>query len=365
MKNIFTVISILASCLLSQGCSEIIEGQKSIAAKNPADTEEVTLQQNKNQNVESTTQIAYNIKKDIQFNKNTYLNNIKLSVIDNAKQKKLDTSNLSITLIDLKGSGITDYKENTLRYPASVVKLFWMAGFYAQLNEGLIEDLPHYQNNLYDMMVKSDNEAASFILDTLTNTYSGDTQKDYQSWLNQRQSINVFFQTAGYKDININQKTYPIPYLREYGAEPKGYELRMRGDPDNPLRNRVSTHQTARLMYDIVLEQSVSPTYSQQMQNLLKRDLSSNKWRLIDPDREFNPVNAFFGEGLPANVRFLSKAGWTSKSRQEVAYIEDNDVSFILVCFGEGADYSNNRKFFPEVSKLVFEQMKTHAQQSK
>jgi beta-lactamase class A len=133
----------------------------------------------------------------------------------------------------------------------------------------------------------------------------------------------------------------------------------MRGDLKKPIRNQISTKQAARLMYEIVTNQAISPKYSQEMLTWLVRDLKSKEWQKIDPKEAFNPVINFFGESLPPNVYLVSKAGLTSNTRQEVAFVRTSDgkTAYILAIFAEDSSYVQNEKIFPKMSRLVFDRL--------
>ena len=132
----------------------------------------------------------------------------------------------------------------------------------------------------------------------------------------------------------------------------------MRGNIKNQTRNKISTEQAARLMYEITNGRSISQEYSQHMAFLLVRDLRPEAWENIDPNTgRFNPIKGFLGESLPTNVVFLSKAGWTSKTRQEVAYVNDLQTAYILAVFGEDKAYSQNLEIFPKISSIVYRKM--------
>nr|WP_256366770.1 class A beta-lactamase-related serine hydrolase [Anabaena sp. UHCC 0187] len=213
------------------------------------------------------------------------------------------------------------------------------------------------------MILKSDNNAASRIVDMITNAQSLKNKLDkegFTQWKKQRQSINRFFQNANYQDINISQKTFPIPDLKI--NEPQGTDLQIRGDNlQKPIRNKITTYHAARLMYEIATQQAVAPEYSQKMLNLLTRDLRREAWKFDPPNLdEFNPVENFFGEGIAnEKVQFASKAGWTTSSRQEVAYVTtpNGKTRYILAIFGDDPAYGKSRTIFPQMSKLVFDRM--------
>jgi hypothetical protein len=92
-------------------------------------------------------------------------------------------------------------------------------------------------------------------------------------------------------------------------------------------------------MYEIVTGKSIAPITSQKMTALLTRNTDPNFWKKQPPNPVFNPVESFFGEGLPVGKtkNIVSKAGWTSASHQEVAFIQSKDgqTSYILAVFGD------------------------------
>jgi beta-lactamase class A len=330
------------------------KGSKSFSLKVGLETSNISpFQLNSKDNI-----LVYNFRKSQEFNLSQQLQNIVDSLVKRSATQGLPTDSLSITLIDINTGKFAEYQQERLRYPASVVKLFWMVAFYAQQQAGIIQSTGESEVDMFEMINKSDNEAASRILDQITNTQSGKTTEDYETWLSKREEVNHFFEAAGYTAININQKTFPIPYLKDYGKSPQGYEQKMRGNPNSPTRNQITAKQAARLMYEIVTGQAISSEYSQKMATLLRRDLSREAWVNIDPNFEFNPIRAFLGEGLPPNVLFLSKAGWTSQTRQEVAFVQDGNTAYILAIFAEDKAYATNAKIFPEMSRFVFERLK-------
>jgi beta-lactamase class A len=272
----------------------------------------------------------------------------------------MPTDALSVTLVDLNSKEEAFYQQEKLRFPASVVKLFWLVNLQEQLRQGLsleddklIEDLPK-------MIHQSDNEAASRIVARITQTESGSNliQQEFNLWLNQRKQVNRFFEAAGYQGINLSQKTFPIPYLHLH--EPQGRELQMRGSLEKPIRNKITTQQAARLMYEIVTAQAVSKQDSQKMLELLTiNTVTRVRKREIKDSNTFNPVRGYFSQSLPDDVYFAGKAGWTSRSRQETAYIAtpDGKTKYILTIFAEDRSYAYDWKIFPKMSVLVFEHM--------
>lgn len=306
------------------------------------------------------SELVYNVRKPPNFRQSQKLQGIVDEVVGIGAAKGLPTAPLSITLIDLKSGETAGYQQRQSRFPASVVKLFWMVALYTPLQQGILPNAGAFTTDLQKMINKSDNEAASRILDRITGTESGSELEgeEYQSWLSSRKQVNTFFQEAGYEGINVSQKTFPIPYLKLY--KPKGREQQMRGEPTRPIRNKITTDQAARLMYEIFTGQAVSQEYSKKMMSLLTIDSATRvlNREQQDPNR-FNSVHGFLSQSLPDDVYFAAKAGWTSGSRQEAAYIatRDGKSAYILVIFAEHSSYAYDWNVFPKMSLHVFNRM--------
>ena len=219
------------------------------------------------------------------------------------------------------------------------------------------------------MILKSDNHGASQVLDKITQTKS--TLKslpaaELAAWQARREQINTFFRQAGYSSqLNVSQKTFPI--VQENFSQAVGADRQTRGGgSDKFIRNQVTTNDVARLMYEIVTNRAVDPQSSLDMQKLLTRNIDPNYWKKQPPNPvEFNPVESFFGEGLAIDRHlissFISKAGCTSSSRQEVAYIHSSDGNskYILVAIGDDIAYKQDKTLFPQISQMVARQMLT------
>jgi hypothetical protein len=303
-------------------------------------------------------EVVYNLKTPPNFKHSQELQVIVNDVLNLATVNNLSKAPLSITLIDAKTGETAGYQEDTLRYPASVVKMFWMVALYAQIENGIWENEDSFIPYITKMIRESDNEAASFILDQFTNTQSSSelSSDKFKSFKNKRQGINRFFQKASYKDINISQKAFPVDYLNL--SEPKGNELQMLGNPIWDW-NKITTKQAARLIYEVCYsEQAISQQTSKKMCKLLKRDLNPNVWQ--KDSFGFNPIQSFFGESLSnTNVRFYSKAGLVSLARGEAAMVatENNEKTYILTIFAQDSTYASNSQIFPAISRLIYQRM--------
>lgn len=304
-------------------------------------------------------ELVYNVTTPPNFKQSEKLQAIVDELVSLASEKELPTKQLSITLIDTKTGEIAGYQQDILRYPASVVKMFWMVVIYADIENSILENEGDLNVNITKMIKNSDNDAASFIVDKITNTKSQARIEDeeFKNWLNKRQYINRFFQPAGYENININQKAFPV-YSINF-PEPMGTDLQMRNVPQNPIRNQITTNHAARLLYEIcVSKEAVSAAASEKMCELLKRDLSSEVWK--KETGNFNPIQGLLGEGLTdTDVNFYSKAGGTSTDRLDAAFVatKDDKTAYILAVFGNDSAYAEDSDIFPNMSRLVFDRM--------
>jgi beta-lactamase class A len=307
----------------------------------------------------------YKVLNQTNFKPSNKLDKVVNSIVEYSTDNRLPTNALSITLIDTNTGEIAEYQGTKERYPASVVKMFWLVAIYQRISMGDANE-SFLKDAIEQMIYKSDNQGASQVLDTVTRTKSTSeklAEGELKIQKQQRQSLNDFFRQAGYsQDINVSQKTFPIP--QENIMEPKGFDQQLRGDNlDKPIRNKLTTNDAARLMYEIVNAQAVSPEISKKMRRLLTRDINPNFWKKQPPNPvDFNPVESFFGQGLPENKteNIVSKAGWTSASRQEVAFVKSKDgkTRYILAVFGDDPAYGKSKKIFPEISNLVYKQMR-------
>jgi hypothetical protein len=310
---------------------------------------------------DSTKGISYKPYSKPVFQPNNELNKVGAKLIRLIDDKKLSKKDLSITLIDASSKQIYEYQGNKPMFPASIAKMFWLTALQGQIHKDMWKNPEVFDPFIKRMMLESDNDSSSFIIDNISGSYSSLNKlnpDELKSWLNRREfRINSYFTTSDYDaSINLTQKTYPIPYLDL--SEPAGNELQIRSGPNNSLiRNKLTTFDTARLMYEICYtKQAVSEDASKKMCSLLERKVDKSVWSKIKPE-DFNPVESFFGESLPSkNVKFYSKAGWTPKSRSEVCLVEivDKKKFYILAVFADDPSFGKDKTIFPEISKLVY-----------
>src|SRR5882724_6153486 len=260
--------------------------------------------------------------------------------------KKLEDKQLSITLIDLRDPGHpaqASFRGNERIYPASVVKLFYLAAAHRWLEDKKVEDTPELRRALKDMIVDSSNEATQYVVDVLTHTTGGYElpPNDMKEWQEKRNAVNRYYASLGYTNINVNQKTFC--------EDAYGREQVSRG-PNGENRNKLTTDATARLLTEMVTGKAVTPGRSAQMMELLKRDYTGAS---KDGDDQGHGFTGIALQGM-AGVRLWSKAGWTSTTRHDAAYLELPDGSkFVLVTFT--TDHANDREIIPTVAKVVID----------
>src|SRR3989449_1728212 len=263
--------------------------------------------------------------------------------------KKLAENQLSITLIDLRDPEhptAASFRGNDRIYPASVIKLFYLVAVHRWLEDKKIQETDELKRAVRDMIVDSSDEATQYIVDVLTQTTGGFelSAQDMEEWQYKRNAVNRYYSSLGFTNINVNQKTFCED---AYGRE------RVTRGPNGENRNKLTTDATARLLSEIVAGKTVTPERSRQMMELLKRDFTGTS---KDNDDQGHGFTGIALQGMNG-ARLWSKAGWTSTTRHDAAYIELPDGSkFVLVTFT--TDHANEREIIPTVARIVMDGIK-------
>lgn len=253
---------------------------------------------------------------------------------------KLTPDNLAISVIDVTRPAVVsrgDYHGDAPFYPASVVKLFYLAETFHQKKE----NDPDVPRALKEMITVSDNDATSYILDTISDTCSGPELQGraLAKFMDKRRVVNRWFSSMGY-DISAMAKAW------SFG--PFGRDLQLLG-PNRENRNRATANAVASLLWWIERDRAVSPEASQAMKALLARPLAPLR-------TEENQVKEFIGESLPEGAKLWSKAGWTSEVRHDAAYVElPNGQKLVVVIFTRGI--ADDVKLIPAAAKHVLEEL--------
>ena len=257
-----------------------------------------------------------------------------------AAYPQLKADDLAISVVDLTKPALlarADFNGDKPFYPASVIKLFFMADVYRTRKQNLGD----VQRALKEMIVESDNDATAFLIEILTNTAPGAELEGraLRKFVDRRREINRRFAQIGY-DVSLMMKPW------SFG--PYGRERQLLG-PNRENRNRLTANGTASLMLWIARRRAVSETASDAMLGFLERPLEPLR-------KDENQVKEFIGEALPPGSRLWSKAGWTSEVRHDAALIElPNGRRLVLVIFTRGL--AKDVTLLPSITKSVLEEL--------
>jgi beta-lactamase class A len=256
--------------------------------------------------------------------------------------KGLKSNEIAATLIDMRlpdKLARADYRGNEQIYPASVVKMFYMATLFRQIEDGKVKMTPELDRGLKNMIIESGNESTGYILDVLTDTSSGAElpPKEFEKWKFKRNAVNRYFQSIGYSNINVNQKTHC--------EDAWGVEQQFR-NYKGENRNMLTTNATAQLLAEIASGKSVNPARSKQMMDLMKRE-----WE--KPAEDAFHIE-FISHALKPGTKIWSKEGWTSSTRHDAAYIETPEgLKFVLVVFTE--NHAKEQEIIPSIARKVID----------
>jgi hypothetical protein len=275
------------------------------------------------------------------------VNKAAVDTINNFAAKGFKSDNLAVTLIDLrdaKNLKIAQFNGEVKIYPASVVKMFYLAAIHRWLADGKLQDTAELRRGMKDMIVDSSNDATHYMVDALTGTSAGTelAPKELADFAHRRHAVNRYFETLGYRNINVCQKTYCEDL---YGRERQFWNA-------GKNRNMLTTNAIARLLTEIVAGTAVDADHSRQMLDLMKRDPAG---AAKDPDDQ---AHGFTGIALKnvSGARLWSKAGWTSTTRHDAAYVETPDgLKFVLVVFT--TNFANERGIIPGIAEIVMKNL--------
>jgi len=260
---------------------------------------------------------------------------------------ELKADQLAVTVIDLRGAKPVQahYRGDARHYPASVIKLFYLAYAHHRMERGELADTPELQRALRDMIVDSANDATAAVVDSVTGTTGGPElpAAELAAWHERRLAPTRWFEAQGYRNVFAVRKTWAEgPYGRE-----------MQDAVEHPpRRNFLSTNDTARLLLELAQGRCVTPARSAQMLALLARDAAIAA--APAPADADNEGVGFTGPALAPGMRLWSKAGWTSTTRHDAALIElPGGGRVIVVTFTEAKEHASDRRIIAAVARRV------------
>ena len=273
-------------------------------------------------------------------------------VIKSYPEGSFKPDDVAATLFDLRNPNelaMADVRGEQRFYSASVVKMYYMAALQQQVQDGKITLTKELERAQRDMIVDSSNDATQYILDVLTDTSNGPdlSPEEFTPYQYKRNRVNRYFSSMGYANINVNQKTFC--------EDAYGREQQSRNYPTNAAnRNMLTTNATARLLAEIALGRTVNAERSQMMMDLMKRDpFAANQ----DPDSQ---ATAFSGKALIdrdlKGSGLWSKAGWVTRERHDVAYIETpGGLKFVIAVFTQ--NHGSDKNLIPAIVGKVIDEM--------
>ncbi len=275
----------------------------------------------------------------------TLVNRAANETIEKFASKGLKAENLAVSVVDLRNPSqlkSANFRGEEKVYPASVSKMFFLVALHQWLENGKLKMSPALQRVTKDMIVDSSNEATQYIVDALTETSNGEelTGQAFEKYSFKRNVVNRYFASLNYQNIVINQKTYCEDL---YGRERQFWN-------EGKNRNYLTTNATARLMAEIALGKAVSASRSEQMMELMKRDWEGEVKDADDQSHGFTGI-ALKDLNLKG-AKLWSKAGWTSTTRHDVAYLETPDGLKFVICVYT-TNFAKERDILPNVAKIV------------
>jgi protein phosphatase methylesterase 1 len=227
------------------------------------------------------------------------------------------------------------YNPNTIAYPASCVKLCYLASamYWARINGHPYDFLDWC---VRPMIVDSDNYATGQVVDAITGApnYATSTyDSTFWAWYAQRQFTENYLTSRGLlENQTVMHKTYPT----NSGSSPNGAEslaINYRGG------NRMQPKCSASLMLEIV-KGAVEPGATAYMRGLLTHD----RWG----------GNSEFGFGLPPGSLYENKLGLAYDTLEDIAYVVlPNGRSFILAAYSNGFQGPEPNQPYPYDASLL------------
>jgi len=194
-------------------------------------------------------------------------------------------------------------------YPASVVKMFFLAYAAHQLDIGVIELSEEMQRAAQDMIVDSNNDATGYVIDKICGTTPGPeiSAEELKAFGEKRSAINKWFESLEYSKINAVQRTY--------NEGPYGREAQWLGESYSN-RNSLCADACSHLMADIALNTHWSSERNEWMKTLLNRANPQDDFEKADAQ-----ARAYIGRVIPSGTKLYSKAGWVTKQSHDSAWL--------------------------------------------
>ncbi len=270
------------------------------------------------------------------------------TVVAEHENVELDKVAFTINIHDRERKSFVSgsYRGDEKIYPASVVKVFFLAYGYHLIEQGRLEESAELLRGFDDMIRYSSNDATNFVLEVITDTDSGPEldEKELAAFIRKREQVNRWFKSMGYRNVYAAQKTW---YDGPYGRDRQAY------GPKWERRNMLTTNNCALLLSEIMMDVIVSPESCEKMRALLSRANPKD-----DGDVE-DRFQGFIDAQIPAGAKLWSKAGWTSTTKHDVACVRFADGrEVVLSIFTE---YGAHPTLVKEIAKEAIDRLTKNA----
>lgn len=240
---------------------------------------------------------------------------------------------------------IGSYRGTEPVYPASVVKLCYMAEAFDQLETGMLQWDWQLERDLDRMIVVSGNVETNDILERVTGSDDGPSLEGeaWETFRYKRHRVARSMEALGLDGL------YPVNKTYSQGIRLYGRELDFLGEPsgDNyEFSNMMTTDDTARLLYLLHRRALVSPEASESMLRLMRRTEEKQK--------------TFLYQVKPEPARMYSKDGSTGLCRHDAAIFEFEDGgAIIMVIFSKTRNVPSGEER-PQVIERIAENLFGH-----
>ena len=204
----------------------------------------------------------------------------------------------SVYVKNLKTGDVISINDKAMR-PASVIKLFAMAGTYDSIKNGRIKKTAEVDSLLEDMITVSDNESFNEL---------ARRNSSYGSFTDGCNVINRYLKKAGCTKTSCHSSLHPSSSSFTWDGQV----------------NMASAKDAGMILEQIYRGKCVSAGYSREMLNLLLRQ--TRTWKI--------PA------GLPYGVKCANKTGENDSCQNDVAIVYGKKTTYILCIFAQTDEYS-------------------------
>ncbi|GAM62087.1 hypothetical protein JCM19232_5051 [Vibrio ishigakensis] len=259
-------------------------------------------------------------------------------------EREIAEGNIAIYLASAKtpDKPILSINAESLFYPASVCKLFYMACFYDKVQrKELIADEEDWRA-VKNMVAFSSNDATGYMVNRLCDTSSGANLSEamLSSWIEKRKHIQRWLEQT---HLSIPSEQYAL-YHSTVDESPYGRDKQAREVLGG---NLVSAYACSQMMAKIFDQNCYQAEMREQMKQLLSKHANENRQAADGLDQ----VNDFICGSLPVGAKCWSKAGWTSSVKHETAFISLDVGDFIISFFSQGEELAQKPQIMPDLTR--------------